>query len=185
MTTTLPPELTPGTWAIDPEHSEAAFTAKHAKVTKVRGTVRIKDGFIVVGPDLESSSVRASLDPTSVETGNGQRDDHLRSKDFFGIEEFPEWTFASTAVRPGADAENFVVTGELTIHGVTNSVDLAVEFGGVGDNATGDKISGFSATTKINREDFDLKWDGKTGIGNSLVSRDISIDLQITAVAQV
>src|SRR5512145_2243203 len=121
-TTTLPAGVTPGTWAIETSHSRAGFTVRHAGISKVHGSVAITGGEIVIGETLEASSVVATLDPATVETGAEQRDAHLRSADFFEVDVHPTWEFRSTAVR--ADGEDFAIDGELTIRGTTRPVTL-------------------------------------------------------------
>src|SRR5690606_3925206 len=121
-TTTLPTGLTAGTWTIDASHSEASFVVRHAGIAKVRGTVEITEGTITVADDLTLSSVQVTLDPATVDTRDANRDGHLKSADFFEVETYPTWTFTSTAVR--RDGDDYVVTGDLTIHGVTKQVEL-------------------------------------------------------------
>src|SRR3954462_13851654 len=98
--TALPTGLTTGTWAVDASHSEAAFTVRHAGISKVRGTVGITEGTVVVGEDLTTTSVSVTLDPATVTTGDANRDGHLKSGDFFDVEKFGQWTFVSAEVRP-------------------------------------------------------------------------------------
>ncbi|MDR3202249.1 MAG: YceI family protein [Bifidobacteriaceae bacterium] len=190
MNTRLPAGLTPGAWALDPAHSSTAFSVRHAGLAKVRGAVAIKDGVVVIGADLEDSSARAVLDPTTVFTGDGRRDAHLAGADFFGAAEFPEWTFVSTSVAPGLPADpdappsaiTASVAGQLTLHGVAQPVDLQVEFDGVGLDADGRTLAGFSAATELSREDFGLTWNGKTAAGNALVADAVHVRIEVTAV---
>lgn len=181
-TTTLPTGLTAGTWAIDPSHTEASFTVRHAGISKVRGTVAVTEGAITVADDLTLSGVTAKLDPTTINTNDAGRDGHLKSADFFDVETFGEWTFASTAVRP--DGEDYVVTGDLTIHGVTKSVDLAVEFGGAATDPFGNQRAGFSATTTISRKEFGITWNAALEAGGVLVSDKVVIALEVSAIKQ-
>ncbi|MEV7973624.1 YceI family protein [Cellulomonas sp. NPDC089187] len=178
--TALPTGLVAGTWNIDPSHTEASFTVRHAGISKVRGTVAVTGGAITVGEDLEVSAVTATLDPSTITTGDAGRDGHLKSGDFFDVEKFGEWTFTSTAVK--ADGEDYIVTGDLTIHGVTKSVDLAVEFGGAATDPFGNQRAGFSATLPISRKDFDLTWNAALETGGVLVSDKVNIALEVSAI---
>ena len=125
---TLPAGLTAGTWVLDTTHTEAGFTVRHAGISKVRGSVAVSEGTITVGETLADTSVSVTLDPSTVSTGDANRDGHLKSGDFFDVEKFGEWTFVSTSVH--ADGADYVIVGDLTIHGVTKSVELATEFNG-------------------------------------------------------
>ncbi|MBD3779872.1 MULTISPECIES: YceI family protein [unclassified Cellulomonas] len=180
--TTLPTGLTAGTWTLDPSHTEASFTVRHAGISKVRGTVAVTSGAITVAEDLTLSAVTATLDPTTINTNDAGRDGHLKSADFFDVETFGEWTFTSTAVRP--DGDDYVVTGDLTIHGVTQSVDLAVEFGGAATDPFGNQRAGFSATTTISRKDFGITWNAALEAGGVLVSDKVVISLEVSAIKQ-
>src|SRR5215204_3451775 len=137
-TTTLPTETLVGTWTIDPSHSEAGFA-------KVRGSVAITEGTIVIGDDLTTSSVTAVLDPATIDTRDAGRDGHLRTADFFDVENFSTWTFTSTSVV--AKGSDYVLTGDLTIHGVTRTVELGLEFNGIATDPFGNVRAGFSAAT--------------------------------------
>lgn len=178
--TALPTGLVAGTWNIDPSHTEASFTVRHAGISKVRGTVAVTGGAITVGDDLELSAVTATLDPSTITTGDAGRDGHLKSGDFFDVEKFGEWTFTSTSVA--GDGEDYVVTGDLTIHGVTKSVELAVEFGGAATDPFGNQRAGFSATLPISRKDFDLTWNAALETGGVLVSDKVNIALEVSAI---
>jgi polyisoprenoid-binding protein YceI len=165
-------------------HSTASFAVRHAAVSTVRGTVAITDGVIVVGDSLATSSVRAGLDPGSVDTHNGARDSHLRSTEFFGVDAYPIWSFVSTEIFPGASGQ-YVIRGELTLHGQTRFADLDTAFEGVGDDIAGHPIAGFNATTRISRRDFGLEWAGRSHAGNAIVGDIVAIQLDIAAVRQV
>lgn len=178
--TVLPAALTAGTWTIDPSHSEAAFTVRHAGIAKVRGTVAITAGTITVGEDLASSTATATLDPATISTGDAGRDGHVKSADFFDVENFATWTFTATSVA--ADGDDFVVTGDLTIHGETRSVELATEFGGVAVDPFGNTRAGFSATTTISRKDFGLTWNAALEAGGVLVSDKVVISIEVSAI---
>lgn len=182
-TTTLPTALTAGTWAIDPSHTEASFTVRHAGISKVRGTVAVTSGTITVAEDLTLSGVTASLDPSTIATGDPNRDGHLKgSTDFFDLEKFGEWTFASTSVA--ADGDDYVVTGELTINGVTKTVDLATEFGGAATDPFGNQRAGFSASVTISRKEFGITWNAALEAGGVLVSDKVVVNLEVSAIKQ-
>jgi polyisoprenoid-binding protein YceI len=182
-TTTLPQGLTAGTWALDPSHTEAAFVVRHAGISKVRGTVAVTSGELVLGDDLAATSLTATLDPSTVTTGDANRDGHLKSGDFFDVEAFGQWTFASTAVR-ATSPTSYVITGDLTIHGVTKSVDLAVEFAGTAVDPFGNQRAGAEATTTISRKDFGLTWNAALEAGGVLVSDSVKIELDVSAIKQ-
>jgi len=179
---TLPAGLVTGTYAIDPAHSEVGFTARHAMVTKVRGSFSDVEGSVVLDEDANLISVRASIAVASIDTRNADRDAHLRSPDFFDVETYPTMTFASTKVQVGG--EGFVVTGDLTLHGVTREVVLDVEANGVATDPFGNARAGFSAETEINRKDFGLTWNAALETGGVLVSEKVKITLDISAIKQ-
>ncbi len=181
-TTTLPTGLTAGTWAIDPSHTEASFTVRHAGISKVRGSVAVTAGAITVADDLSLSSVTASLDPSTISTGDAGRDGHLKSADFFDVEKFGAWTFTSTAVRP--DGDDYVVVGDLTINGVTQVVELATEFSGIATDPFGNQRAGFSASVTISRKEFGITWNAALETGGVLVSDKVVINLEVEAIKQ-
>ncbi len=180
-TTDLPAGVTPGTWEIETSHSTAAFSVRHAGISKVRGTIAITGGRIVIGETLADSSVTATLDPATVSTNDERRDGHLRSADFFETDTYPTWEFRSTAIRP--DGDDFVIDGELTAHGVTHPVALRTEFNGAATDPFGTARLGASATTQISRKDFGLVWNAALETGGVLVGDAITISLDIEAVA--
>ena len=180
--TTLPTELTAGTWIGDPSHSEAVFTVRHAGISKVRGFVGVSSATITVGDDLAASTVTATLDPATIDTRDAGRDGHLKTADFFDTENFPTWTFTSTSVTGTAD--DAVVTGDLTLHGVTRQVALATEFSGTAVDPYGNLRAGFSASTEISRKDFGLVWNAALEAGGVLVGDKVKISLEISAIKQ-
>ncbi|MDO8150566.1 YceI family protein [Isoptericola sp. b408] len=182
MATPLPPALTTGTYAVDAGHSTASFSVRHAGISKVRGTVGISAGTITVGEDLESSCVAVTLDASAVSTGDENRDQHLKSADFWHAEERPTWTFTSTSVT--ADDDAYIVTGDLTINGVTRSVDLPVAFEGAATDPFGNKRAGFESEIVINRKDFDLTWNAALETGGILVGEKVKIALDVSAIEQ-
>jgi polyisoprenoid-binding protein YceI len=178
------PGYTAGTWVIDPVHSDVSFTVRHLVVSKVRGNFRSFQGEIVLGPDPLDSSVSVSIDMSSIDTGNADRDTHVRSPDFFDVEQYPTMTYRSTGVRPGEDG--FVVEGELSLHGVTKPVELALEVNGF-QPATpfGDSRVGFSATTEIDRSDFDISFNMLLEGGGLGLGEKVKVALEVEAVLQV
>jgi len=181
-TTALPTGLTTGTWAVDGSHTEAAFTVRHAGISKVRGTVAVSEGTITVGEDLASTAVSVTLDPATVSTGDANRDGHLKSGDFFDVEKFGQWTFVSTEIREAGS--EYVIAGDLTIHGVTQPVELATEFNGTAVDPFGNTRAGFEASVTISRKDFGLTWNAALEAGGVLVSDKVAIALDVSAIRQ-
>ena len=177
------PGYVAGKWDIDAVHSEVAFTVKHMMVSKVRGRFDKFEGTIVTGEKPEESSVTASIDATSINTNNEQRDGHVRSADFFEVEKHPTWTFASTAVRD-LSADGFKLDGDLTIKGVTKPVTFDVELNGIGPDAYGGTRIGFSAQAVVNRGDFGVDFNGPIpGAANGVIlGEKVTINLEIEAV---
>ena len=173
------------TWTLDPAHSSVTFSAKHMMVTTVRGSMKIRDFDLDLNLDNpEASSVRVSLDAASIDTGQQMRDDHLRSADFLKTDEFPTIDFVSTRiVRTGDDTGD--LHGDLTIRGVTRPIVLKADFGGIVPNMQGGQRGAFSASAKINREDFGLTWNVALEQGGVLVSKDIKIEIDLAVVSSV
>ncbi len=169
-------------WKFDAAHTSASFAVRHMMVTTVRGQFQQVSGALHFDPkNMAASSVEATIVVTSVTTGAADRDNHLRSADFFDIANYPEMTFKSTRVQLTGD-NAAKVTGNLTIRGKTLPVTLDVEFLGQVDSPFGDKRVGFTATTKINREDWGLTWNRALETGGVLVGKDISISLDVEAI---
>ena len=179
-TSTQLPGYVVGTWDIDPVHSDVSFTVRHMMVSKVRGRLGAFSGEIVTAPEFTDSSVTATVDATSVDTGNAQRDGHIRTADFFEVETHPTWSFRSTAIR--ADGDDYALDGELTIKGVTRPVTFALEVNGFGPDAYGGTRAGFSATTTINRSDFGVDIAMPLDGGGVVVSEKVQVALEIEAV---
>ncbi|HET8614777.1 MAG TPA: YceI family protein [Actinomycetales bacterium] len=175
------PGLDAGTWVIDPSHSEVGFVARHMMVSKVKGRFGKVEGAITVAEDVLQSSVVATIDASSIDTRDENRDNHLRSGDFFEVETYPTITFRSTSLRQSGD--DFVLDGELTIRGTTRPVSLEMEFNGVQPNplAEGKPTAGFSAQTEISRKDFGLEWNVALETGGVLVGDKIKITLEVEA----
>jgi polyisoprenoid-binding protein YceI len=169
-----------GTWDIDPVHSDISFTVRHMMVSKVRGRFATFSGEIITGEDITGSVVNAAIDATSIDTGNEQRDGHVRSADFFDAGNHPEWTYRSQGVR--VDGDDIVVDGELTIKGVTRSVPLTLEVNGFGPDAFGGTRAGFSASTTINRSDFGVDIAMPLDGGGVVLGEKVQINLEIQGV---
>ncbi|HLU57538.1 MAG TPA: YceI family protein [Pseudonocardia sp.] len=179
-TTTPIPGYVAGTWDIDKDHSDVSFTVRHMMVSKVRGHFREFSGEIVTAENLTDSSVTAKIDARSIDTNNQQRDDHIRSADFFDVENHPEWTFRSTGLRVSDDG--LALDGELTIKGVTRPVTLALEINGFGKDAWGGTRAGFSASTTIDRNDFGVDIKMPLDGGGAVVGDKVNVNLEIEAV---
>ncbi|NYF99372.1 YceI family protein [Janibacter cremeus] len=172
-----------GTYVLDPSHTEIGFVARHAMVTKVRGYFRDLEGTITIGDDLASSSATATMKTASVDTGSADRDAHLKSADFFDVDTHPEITFVSTGVS-NVSGRSFDLTGDLTIMGTTKPVTLAVEYDGTAQDPFGNVRAGFTATTTVEREDWDLSWNAALETGGVLVSRKVTLNLEVSAIKQ-
>ena len=176
------PGYVTGTWIIDPVHSEVSFVVRHMMVSKVRGRFDKFEGTITTAPDPLQSTVTATVDLSSVNTGNETRDNHIRSEDFFHIEKHPTMTFRSTGLRPAGD--DYFLDGELTLRGVTRPVTFRVEQNGFGPDPYGGTRTGFSATAEINRNEWNVSYNGPIpGAGTGMVLSDkITVNLEIEAV---
>jgi polyisoprenoid-binding protein YceI len=174
------PGYVAGTWAIDPVHSEVSFVVRHMMVSKVRGRFDKFEGTITTAPNPLDSTVNASIDLSSVNTGEPNRDNHIRSADFFEVESHPHMTFRSTGVR--ADGGDFLLDGDLTIRGTTKPVTLKLEINGFGPDAYGGTRAGFSATTEINRSEWGVSYNGPIPGGGVAVSEKVTINLEIEGV---
>ncbi len=173
------------TWNIDSTHTLAEFVVTYMMFTKVRGRFTDVSGTIDFDPaNSGAAKVNATIQATTVNTGVTDRDNHLRSADFFDVEQFPTITFESTGVKSSSPS-NAVVVGNLTMHGVTKEVELSVEFSGVGKNPWGVEVAGFTATTKVAREDFGLTWNVALEAGGVLVSKEVTINLEVQAARVV
>jgi len=170
----------PGTYQIDATHTTVDFVARHLMVAKVRGTFRDVQGTLIVNETPERSSLDVTVGMASVDTREEARDTHLRSADFFDVENFPTMTYVATAVRPKGD--QWITEGQLTIHGNTRPVALAIEFlGSITDPWGGARIA-FSATGEIDREDFGLTWNAAIETGGVVVSKAIKIEIEAELV---
>jgi len=179
---TLPAGLTPGIWALDMSHSDIGFTVRHAGISKVRGRFSDASATAHVRDSLQDSSLHATVKTVSFESGEPNRDAHVRGADFFDVENFPEMTFRATGVE--GDGEDYTLTGDLTIRGITKPVELEVEFTGVAVDPFGATRAGFSAETEISRKEFGLTWNAALETGGFLVSDKVKINLEAALVKQ-
>ena len=171
-----------GVYDIDAAHTAVEFVGRHLMITKVRGRFSDVRGRITIAEEPEDSHVEVEIGVASVSTGNGDRDTHLKSGDFFDVERYPTVTFRSTSVRALPD-NTWEVDGELTIRDVTRPVTLQVDFDGGGASPFGDQRIGFSAATDVNREDFGLTYNVALETGGVLVGKTARIELSVQAVA--
>ena len=172
-----------GTYVLDNTHTEIGFVARHAMVTKVRGAFGDFSGTATTGANLENASINVDIDVNSVDTRNADRDNHLRSGDFFDVENYPKITFASTSVK-AADAQTLQVTGDLTIKDVTKSVVIDFEFDGEAVDPFGNTRVGFEGSVVVNRKDFGLEWNAALETGGVLVSEKVTLNFEISAIKQ-
>ncbi|MGW9114847.1 YceI family protein [Microbacterium sp. NPDC055683] len=171
------PGYRPGTYNLDPSHSEVGFEVRHMMISKVRGAFAVKEATIVLPENVLEATVSATADAASLDTKDEGRDQHLRSGDFFDVETFPKISFQSTGVRH--EGGDFLVDGDLTIKDVTKPVTFELEFGGFGTDPWGNYKAGATATTTINREEFGLTWNAALETGGVLVGKDVKITLDL------
>jgi polyisoprenoid-binding protein YceI len=175
-------ELT-GSWTLDPGHTRIGFSARHAMVTTVRGGFDEFDGVAQIDVAIPgASSAKVNIKAASINTGQADRDGHLRSADFLDVETFPELTFVATGVER-KDAATWSVTGDLTIKGVTNPLTIDFEYAGTATDPFGNRRAGFEGTATINRKDWGLTWNAALETGGVLVSDKIKIELDVSAIA--
>ncbi len=178
---TAPAVATKTTWKLDPTHTSVEFSAKHLMITTVKGTIADIEGTINVDErNPQNSSVEATLKTASIDTRTDQRDQHLRSADFFDVEKFPEIKFRSTRIE--GNQESFKLTGDLTIRDVTKPIALDVEFEGRNRDPWGGERIGFSAKGKIDRREFGLTYNQVLETGGVVVGNDIKINLEVEAI---
>ena len=172
-----PTDLTPGTWTIDASHSSVAFSVKHLMISKVRGSFSGFSGTVTVPEDRLATTVEVTIDPTTVNTADANRDAHLKNSDFFDTENFPSWTFVSKGIR--VDGGDYVMSGDLTMRGVTKPVDLQVEFEGVSKDPWGNTKAGFSAQGEVNRKDFGMEYNAALETGGVLIGEKVKLSFDI------
>lgn len=169
---------------IDPSHSEVQFKVKHLMVSTVTGLFSQYEGQLdMAGDDFENAKIQFSADVASISTGNEQRDGHLKSADFFDIEQFPKLTFESTSMTKTGD-DTYKLEGNLTMHGVTKPVTLKAEYGGQMVDFYGQTKAGFELAGTLKRKEFGLMWDGVTEAGGVVVSDDVRLVLNIQVTMQ-
>lgn len=172
-----------GTWVIDPSHTTIGFSVRHAMVAKVRGNFGSYAGsFTINGDNLPASTAELTIQAASINTNSADRDGHLASPDFLDVENFPTLNFVSTAVA--AKGDDIVVTGDLTIHGVTKSVDVKYQFIGLSTDPYGNNKIGFEGAAKISRKDFGLVWNAVLETGGVMVGDEITLSLDVEANKQ-
>ncbi len=178
-------ETTKTKWGIDPVHSEIAFRVKHLMISNVKGT--FKDFAMTVftsGDDFSTSEIEFSMKPASIQTGNPDRDAHLKSADFFDIEKFELITFISNSLIRLDEDGNYGLTGILTIKGIARELKLDVEFGGIMKDPWGNSKAGFTLNGKINRKDWDLTWNAALEAGGVLVGEEVKISCEVQLLKQ-
>jgi polyisoprenoid-binding protein YceI len=183
MATRTAPVIPTGTWTVDPAHSNVEFSVKHMGIANVRGKFSEFEGTLEMKEDLAASRVRGSVKAASIDTGEAPRDDHLRSPDFFGAEEFPEITFESTRIE-AIDEDSSRVFGNLTMHGITHEIKLEVAIQGTDVDPWGNTRAGLEVVGKLKRSEWDMKFNQALGSGNMLVGDKVGVSLDISAVLQ-
>ena len=169
-----------GTYTVDPSHSQIGFVARHAMVTKVRGSFGEYTGTATTGTDLRDAAIELTIQVASVDTKDAGRDAHLVSADFFDVETYPTITFTSTDIT--ATGEVLHVTGDLTIKDTTKPVTIDFEFNGVAQDPFGNTRVGLEGTTVVDRRDFGLTWNAALETGGVLVSEKITLEFEISAI---
>jgi polyisoprenoid-binding protein YceI len=182
VTTDMIPGYVAGTWALDPAHSEISFSVRHLAISKVRGSFEKFDVTVVTGANPEDTTLTATVDVASVNTNQEQRDGHLRTSDFFAIDEFPTMTFVSTGIRN--EGGDFFLDGDLTLRGVTKPISIKGEFGGIITDGYGQTKAGASGTVTINRKDFGVNWNAALEGGGLTLGDDVTITIEGQVVLQ-
>lgn len=170
-------------WTLDPTHSELTFKVKHMMISNVRGEFTSFSAS-VDGDDFEKAKINAIIEATSISTNSVDRDNHLKSADFFDVENYGELKFEGKSFKKTDDYE-YKLTGLLTIKGVAKEVTFDVEFGGINKDPWGNEKAGFSLAGKINRKDWGLNWNAALETGGVLVSEDVKIQAEMQFVKQV
>ncbi len=171
-----------GDYTIDTAHSRVGFVARHAMVTKVRGSFNEFEGSIHIdGENPQNSSGRVTIQAKSIDTRNGQRDDHLRSNDFLDMDNNPELTFVSTGIAQTGE-DTFMVTGDLTVRGVTKSLEIPFEYTGSATDPFGNQRVGLEGSVVINRKDFGVSWNAALEGGGVLVSEKVTLEIEVSAI---
>ncbi len=181
--TATPTRVPTGRWAVDPSHSSVEFQVKHLGIANVRGHFANFGGALEIGQDLASARAFGTVDVASVDTNDEGRDAHLRSPDFFDVEQYPEATFRSREITPTGD-ETFEITGDLTLHGVTRELRLQAEITGTEQDPYGNDRVALEVTGELDRRDYGITFNQALGSGNVLVSDRVKLHLDISAVKQ-
>ena len=182
MISTAKSTLVPtGTWSVDPAHSSVGFSVKHLGIATVRGKFEDFEGTLVIGEGDETARAYGTVQGVSINTGDAGRDEHLRSADFFGVEQNPELRFASTQVTP-VDDETFEISGDLTMNGVTKPITLTAEVQGEETDPWGNERVALEVTGQLNRGDWNMTFNQALGSGNLLVGEKVKLALDIAAV---
>lgn len=172
------------TWAIDASHSEIGFKVKHMMFTNVSGKFeKFEASATTEDTDFTNAQLDFSADISSVNTGSADRDNHLKSADFFNAEEFPKMSFKSTSMKKVSENE-FELTGDLSLHGVTKAVTLNVEYGGIMQDPWGNTKAGFTLSGKVNRKDWGLNWNAALETGGVLVSEEVRLNIDVQLMKQ-
>ena len=172
-------------WNIDPTHSTAEFSVRHLMITNVKGRFGALSGVVNYSPEKpEAISIEATIDATSIDTRDEKRDGHLKSADFFDVEKFPTISFKSTSVKAKSKNE-FDVTGDLTMHGVTKKVTLPVTFGGQAKDPWGNTRAGFDIETTLDRKDYGIVWNKALDSGGVMLGDDVKVAINLEAVKKV
>lgn len=182
MSVTTRTVLPTGTWTVDPAHSNVEFSAKHLGIATVRGAFNEFEGSFEVGED-GSARARGTIEVASIDTNEDQRDNHLRSEDFFHAEVHPQLSFESTEIRP-LDEDTFLIHGDLTMRGVTRPIVLEAELQGTEIDPWGNERVALEARGQLNRRDWGMTFNQALGSGNMLVSDKIKLSLDISAIKQ-
>jgi polyisoprenoid-binding protein YceI len=170
-----------GTWKVDPSHSSVGFAVKHMMIATVRGQFGEFEGTIEAAEDISDSRVHGSVNVASIDTGNADRDGHLRSADFFDVEHYPQATFESTRIEP-LGGSDYRMTGNLTIKGVTKEVQMNATVQGAGVDPWGNERVGVEVRGKVNRTEFGLRWQQMLESGGFLVGENVDIMIDASAV---
>ena len=176
------PGYVTGTWKLDPTHSEVSFSVRHLAISKVKGKFEQFDATLVTAENPLDTKLEASIDVSSINTNQAQRDQHLATGDFFLTEEHPHMVFRSTGIRE--DGDDMLIDGELSLRGVTKPVTLKTEFGGVTTYGYGQTRLGAEATTKIDRTEFGVNWNAALEAGGFTLGNDVTINLDVQFVLQ-
>nr|WP_281372889.1 YceI family protein [Kineococcus aurantiacus] len=172
----------PGVWVIDIAHSTISATAHHLGLSAVHGRFTGFSGVITVPEDVTRATVEVEIDATSIDTGNGVRDDHLRSPDFLDVARYPTLTFRAAGVQRGADG--WVLAGDLTLLATTRPVELQLSYAGSGPDPWGGTRAAFTATTELHRDDFKMNWNQAVGIGVAVFGTTLKVQIDVQAVLQ-